>query len=449
MAKAIKAIQCPKCGSTQKAEVRPDVFRCENCGTEYFLDNDDINVNYTVRHAAPPVAAPPKRHVAAAVIAGAVLLLLVALRVLFGHHEATSYAGPRYSVTTADAEEDYTKKYTFLPSESQLYLAPGRHPRLFQAGRRSYYRVTKDSSYAVFSDAATGKIVQAMPLPIAANVGISNLDLKQFANGELYLIADKTTVFRVNTANNTVKDVTKTLFQGQAELASGVATVEAGDDDYGDYFKVFTNDGRNLNFFPRINTVYNKDELWKAQHGFETLRPGSPTKTNFVFSSKSIFYPEDKLLLLKYQYRDNPGGPQDDPRFAWEDDYGGSGVFTDADPHRKVLTTPHELQKSRVLSYTDFTPGRLYFEPRVLCADAEYVLIAFKPTAAPTATPTVQCLNARTGAIVFTQPLPGPDADVPDEALRYPGGFALRDGSEALVISLSGQLTKPEKPQPL
>ena len=443
MAKAIKAIQCPKCGSPQKVEVRPEVFRCENCGTEYFLDNDDINVNYTVRSPAAPVAAPAKTNVRAGVIIGIALLVFFAVRLMYSGGQTTSYPTPQYSVTTGAGEKEAAETHSFSADESQLYLAQ-QQPRLFRVGERSYNGPTKSSSYAVFTDAATGEVLHEEPVPVPAGSARTEFDIKQFANGELYCIANKTTVFQVNTATNTLKDVTKTLFRGQPELGSGVATVEPGDDDYGDYFAIFTNDGRNLNFFPRTGTVYTKDELYKARHGFETLRRGSPTETRFIFSEKTPEYPEEKILFIKYLARTNPGGPQILPRFAWEDDYGGSGIFTDADPHRKVLTTTYDLKESRVISFADFTPGRLYFEPRVLCSDAEYVLIAFKPTAAPTANASVQCLNARTGAIVFTRPLPSPS--MPDEALRYPAGFALRDGSAAFVISLSGELTVPEKP---
>lgn len=50
MAKQIKTIKCPQCGSVRKTEIKPDYFRCDGCTTEYFLDNDDINVN--VRHSS-------------------------------------------------------------------------------------------------------------------------------------------------------------------------------------------------------------------------------------------------------------------------------------------------------------------------------------------------------------------------------------------------------------
>lgn len=46
MAKEIKVIKCPQCGSTAKTELKPDFYRCNNCHTEYFLDDNDVTINY-------------------------------------------------------------------------------------------------------------------------------------------------------------------------------------------------------------------------------------------------------------------------------------------------------------------------------------------------------------------------------------------------------------------
>jgi ribosomal protein S27AE len=40
MATEIKAIKCPQCGSTENTELEQNRFKCNKCGTEYFLDND-------------------------------------------------------------------------------------------------------------------------------------------------------------------------------------------------------------------------------------------------------------------------------------------------------------------------------------------------------------------------------------------------------------------------
>ena len=118
-------------------------------------------------------------------------------------------------------------------------------------------------------------------------------------------------------------------------------------------------------------------------------------------------------------------------------------MFTDADPHKKVLITPYGLQKARVLSFNDFTPGRLYFSPGVMYSDAEQVLIRFRPTAADGSAPVAQLLDAKTGAIKFTTPIPeGFDAE---QAVRYADGFALRDDRTTMLLSPDGTFRKPVK----
>ena len=457
MAKSIKAIECPKCGSTQKTAVRPDTFRCESCGTEYYLDNDDINVNYTVRQPAPAPSAPGLTGTRRAVVVGAVavgaLLLVGGVRSLFSPSPVVYYpvAASRGAVVAGDPDA-ITKQpvtYTWGSTETTLYLGAGGRAERVIIGSQNYSGagVFKDSLVVIFFDASTGAELRSQPLPRPAGRSSPDFKLRRFANGALYVVLNKATVYQLDPTTHRVEDVSQTLFRNQPELASGVASVEFISENQGDGFSVFTNDGRTLSYYPLIHKVYGKDNLYEAQTGFGSLRPGSPTKTAFTFSTKGLSYPEDKLQLIKYQYRDNLGGPKDAPEFEWEDDYGGSGIFTSADPHRKVLTTPGAMRKSRVLSYADFTPGRLYFNPGVRYYDADQVLITFRPTAAENSPLTAQCLDARMAAIRFTLPLPEANGSI-DQALRTSTGFVLGGDRDTYVISQDGRLLKhldPEK----
>jgi hypothetical protein len=79
MAKTIRPILCPQCGSPAKTTLGPDLFCCAACQTEYYLDTDEVSVTVHHQYAAPPVA--PPRAVAPRSW-GASLLLLVALGAL-------------------------------------------------------------------------------------------------------------------------------------------------------------------------------------------------------------------------------------------------------------------------------------------------------------------------------------------------------------------------------
>ena len=47
MATRIKAVKCPQCGSEKHEQLDEKRYRCLNCGTEFFLDDDDINRHQT------------------------------------------------------------------------------------------------------------------------------------------------------------------------------------------------------------------------------------------------------------------------------------------------------------------------------------------------------------------------------------------------------------------
>ena len=41
MAKRIKVIKCPQCGSTKAKELRTDHYQCKNCYTEFFIWSEE------------------------------------------------------------------------------------------------------------------------------------------------------------------------------------------------------------------------------------------------------------------------------------------------------------------------------------------------------------------------------------------------------------------------
>jgi len=80
MAKQIKAIQCPKCGSINKTEIKPDYYKCDSCSTEYFLDNDDINVNYNYNTQKPQLQ--PFNRKSLLMFIGIVMAFVIGINVL-------------------------------------------------------------------------------------------------------------------------------------------------------------------------------------------------------------------------------------------------------------------------------------------------------------------------------------------------------------------------------
>ena len=437
MAKQLKAIQCPKCGSPQQTEIRPDTYRCDNCNTEYYLDTDDITIN--VRQVPGWPAIPPaelKRRVrwavfmALLVIVGSVVWSI--LKPSRRGYDASDLQPDPYMTGRIDPEQP-----EWRTSQEQLVPGAGGQPVLVVAGSRGSLREGTYVSTVGLYDARTGAAHQPLKLPGGTRITNADIKIQRLSNGALYIFQENA-VYQLDIAPPGLRDVTKSLLTGQPALASGAATIGPGADE-DDALRIFTNDGHTLSLYPLIRRTYTDDERWDAAHGLATALPGSATRTAFAFSEVSMRYPEDPIQLLTYQYRDNGGGPKDAPTFSWDDDYGGLGVFTDADPHRKVLIRPQELARGRVLSFRNFTPNRRYFYPQLVYYDADNVLLTCHATAATDSPVLLQALDARTAAIKFTTPLPA-GSIVPDQALRYSGGFVLARDRSTCTLSPTGQL---------
>jgi len=444
MAKHLKAIQCPTCGSPQQTEIRPDTYRCANCGTEYFLDSDDITIHVQQGPAPAPgwPAVPPaelKRR-------GRWALAVLALGLLWG---VGAYFWQRHQRARAEVDLQPDPIMTGrlerpVPSawgsaESALVPGAGGQPVLVVAGSRTVAGQYTYTASVAFFDARTGAVQQRLDLPGGPRAQMPTVELERLATGTVLVCADNA-VYQVQANPPALPNVTASLLANQPALASGVVTLDRGD-RHDEALHVFTNDGRNLSLYPRTRRVYTADEAWDAARGrgLGAQRPAGLVRTGFAFSEASQDYPDEPIQLLTYQYRAGDGGPQVAPNFGWRKDFGGPGIFTGSDPHVKRLITHQELAQARVLSFRDFTPGRQFFYPSVLYHDADCVLLTYYATASLGSQRFVQALDARTAAIRFTTPLPAEGA-VPNLALRYAGGFVVGRDRTTYTLSPTGQL---------
>ncbi|UOR06450.1 transposase [Hymenobacter aerilatus] len=431
MAKTIKPLQCPTCGSPHKADVRPDVYHCQSCGTEYFLDSDDITI--TLRQQ--PTAAHPPASLPQAVWQW-VLLGMVLVGLLFG--VAMWLFRPSRSASVPVATWPPALPPRWGLAHSLLLLGPKQQPVLVVAGNHnSGDSQAADSALVVFYNATTGKRLRRVALAGQSNGLDTDLHLKSFSDGTVHVLYHRT-LYRLSTTPPALEDVTEQLLGKQRALASGVASLDLGSNEY-DRYQVFTNDGHHLTYYPLIARTYTEDEHWKAERGLSSLRPDSKVRPRFTFTKPSFKYPDAPIQLVAYQVHDNGGGPRVHPDFSWQDDYGGPGSYTDADPHTKRLISREDAAISRLISYRDFTPGRLYFAPSVLFHDADVVLITCQANAAADSPQVVQALDARTGRALFTTPLPA-QAPRPRLGLRYPGGFVIGRDQTTYTLSPTGKL---------
>jgi len=425
MAKEIKAIQCPKCGSTQKVETRQDYFKCLSCDTEYYLDNDDITITHNVNYATP--STPPSAKKALKVVVAVFLFLMVTLFII------TRIFNSSAPVQANEEKEEYH----WWDNDAVAYVGTDGKPIVAVMGQRDFMgseHETKSGKYIVFYDLLSEKEIKSQRLENIPKAGSENVYFRAFENGDIYAIANKTIIFKINKGNMVLNDVTRSAFAHHPELSTGIANAEFIGAEYGDGFNLMTNDGKSYFYFPVIDRVYTKDAYEQAKDDLEIRDDHAKKKTYYDFSSVSSSYPDEKTQLIKFTQKDNAGGPN--ARAYFEVDY---HTADNGQRQKTIFRWGEDL----VLSYSDLTPGRLYFSPKVLYSDAKYVLLSSNATAAQESNTSLQCLNPDTGAILFT--LPFSESKSFYDVIRYKEGFLIKTSGSIIAVSTDGKLLKEFK----
>ncbi len=403
MAKRIKAIKCPQCGSTKVKEQRTDYYRCSGCHTEFFIDSDDIHIHHSYETDIPnPVNIPNQKYIIAGVAAFMIVMFIVSSIFYTRKPSADGFPLPAIALKGEQSEKE---RFVWDDiDEMECFANAGGEGMIAVIGEGVYkkgYTITKEEKpYMGIYRVADQKQIQLKQMSELENIDLSKINIRTFENGDVYVIIDKRKLFKLNTATYELSEV---IFQtlGLPEFEKGVFQIEFEYDNDG--FKVINEMGKELYYFPIINKVYDKNEFYDAQ---SRKTADAKKRAAFVFTGESFDYPDEKPLLIKYYYWHQTGYPYDMPHFAWWKDYGGSGIFTDRDPYRKVLMSAYQAESSRVISWKNFTPDREYISGTVMAYDDKEVMIAFSTTLS--GNKIVQLLDAETAEIKWTLPADKP-----------------------------------------
>jgi len=344
MAKNIKAIKCPNCGSVKKTEIKTDYFRCLHCDTEYFLDNDDININ--INHTPYQGSQPPdtvKRNTTAAVMATILIFFVLFLVIKNFNRNSTE-------TTSAESEKE---KYDYYGSDI-VYQNPNTGKAvLLRMGREAI--IGKDNNvdyvntHAVFIDPVSKKqFKDDMVFERTRRLDNYQSTFQIFQDGTIYMTYPGEKLFTVDRKNDKLVDVTNTIFRKHPEMSSGIAKITLNDD----YFDLMASDGQQYYYVPKVDLLTKDwDEVEKA-----------------IYST----YP-DRWLKFDVFSSDN----------------------------LTKMTLDRSTMKS---SSVNLLPNRKFFRPQLLYQDNQNLIIATYATANTDGPVMLQSLNVETGAIIWSQP---------------------------------------------
>lgn len=408
MAKTIKAIICPNCGSNQKTEIKPDYFVCESCQTEYYLDSDDIHIIHTNNPAQKSPAPQNPNFSKNARIFGLVLSFLV-LFLLFSN--VFSSSSNSSTIPTASAQAD-------LDDEEMVVSATKNNELLFVTvgiERTGNYENRKEKA-VVYYDNPEGKNVkkQELNLSIPKNKASSPFEIKYFSNGDCYIIFNYKKVYKLNPDAMNLKEVSQDLFHA-SEFANGIAKIEK---DYAeDAFKIQTLDGKLFYYFPIIDQVITTEEYYQKERKIPARAINTTDyqlMTNTSNSSSKLI----KYVRLK------------------EDGYPASEVYFDEKDDKIVV----RYRTANFVSFEPFLPDRIFFDAKIIGEDKEQLIIRFTIDGAPNSSNQIQALDKETGKIRWSF-----DCSPLDRHVKYYPSKALSNSKITLIVANFGGLVIDNK----
>lgn len=376
MAKKIKAIQCPQCGSADQRQIKDDYYECKNCGANYYLDNDDININVTHKVETPTQPQINQKKLVVGIVCGSIMALLIFLPTLLFDSKS--------SLNTKSRFKGRAEINTTVNVNDKLYILVLTQTGMGDAPRDVYYE---------FLDPETEEVVKTEQLQNFNKISVSSTDVKRFSDGKTYIVANDQRILVVDDKELKVTDVTDTMFQGDSLYTSGIVSADIYS-LYGDVIKVMTSMGREYFYYPITKQSFATDMMYKYTSDDNTLTPNAKESIVFLFSEKGSSTMQmdasEEFKLLKVIYKDNVGGVQDKGyRARWEKD------FRTGELELKFFV-------KRMISYSDLTPGRVYFNPKVLYSDNDYIFICVTTNASKESGLVLQCLDANDGNILWS-----------------------------------------------
>ena len=394
MAKDIKAIQCPTCGSTYKQQLKPDFYQCKSCQTEYYLDSDDVHV-YHHHERIPPVqsSAPPvNTKLPVYILIGSVLFIVVVYVVIMLFQPKKNVANTYYTPYKPKRSYYGSFVYTNTATGTPVYLRMGT----------DYIDKGNDKSeqemHFQFNSAMDGKLLNDKVITDESLRNRCSLTFKTYTPEMILAIGCNNVLLQLDTRDNKLTDVTQSMFKDFPQLSSGIARLEF---DYAKaMIKVMNNEGNSYYYFPEKRQLVANEEqaesFWKKQYD----------RHYFEFGYLGSFFDNNKAnQLIENKYWGNTGK----------------------------------------LEQRDLTPGRKYFDPNILYQDKDNLLIVVNTTAATESPMSIQRIDVQTGKILWALP---PDRFYLYSASKWKQGFAIeyRKGEEAdyvhgvMVVSDAGKI---------
>lgn len=417
-----KTIKCLHCGSPSYTEIRPGTYQCQHCDSTFSVDAGETRIRHT--HVHTVLYAPVLSRRKSLIICVVLLLLLVVITVIQIKHR-TERAASRLQETSKQHRSAPKPFLNWRTTKSALFTDGKGDTFIVGIGliHTNLKRIDSKERYVSVINAITGKSVSLQSLGRGTvNALINSVEMRTWDNGDLMLIVDKKTLYRMDKETKVFESVGESYFSGHKVFSAGLAQIEFTYESLGSGLLVYTNEGLRRYFYPLVNGVYHPDTFYKAYRETGSVPRDTPVMTGYSFTSTINSVEESPIQLIRYQHKNAKGYPRDNVTFRRE---------------KNVL--PDWLRRQgRIVSFTDFTPDRRWFTPRVLAFDDNHVLVTFRVVPSGETPLVLQLLNARTGETVWTYH-PEWSSHLGSSAGFISNGVIVQNQQEILVLDNRGK----------
>lgn len=404
MSTKIRSIKCPNCGSEKHVQLGDKLYRCKSCGTEYFLDDDDITVHvkhhfdnggFSSFNGNSNVSITSIAKVFA--IIGVITFFLLFM-IIYGLSSSSPSVSSRDSISVED---------TYRAIVPVRYNG---HVCFFYLTNRSFSNWYSDDKtpptgyYYGFIDPDSGKVL-ADKLFIsdddARKIGMTAFHMLeiQYLNQvkKWYITIPSQFILEIDPQTLTLKNVTKTIFAKKKAMSSGISSVNFISDTYEDHastsgvgegLKVVNNLAETYYYFPATDRLYTEDAYNYAKELPISELNGEVRDSVFYIlerkdaSENSSQTSQNKLWRIRFMY--HLGDPQD------------AGYF--------LYGMENKRGDDRMISHNPITGWFTGFETLIDYQDAKCILIEYKTSISKDA-PTVLQLRNTNGVVLWTHSL--------------------------------------------
>lgn len=425
MGTKIKPIKCPNCGSEKHTHKEDKCYLCQSCGTEYYIDDDDININVNHRFDYIPSSNDTLDIIRKLVIYGLVALAIGSFVILLPIFLSTS---PRTSPILSQKDSIDVNNHTYVA----ITMNHNGKACLFYIAEKDFSTGTEkdpkhiDGVYYGFRDIKTGKILAEQLLGTGEAVldfRISSygnyFDLRYFnqANHWFLIISDRY-IYEISPEQLTMKDVTKSLFEKKNAMSTGLSCAKLLYYEYGEGIKVVNNLAEMYYYFPGTDRLY-------TEEAFNYAKDLPPSQLNGELRD-SIYYclqkknansstnNGGKYRFIKIHFKYHLGDPQN--RYSFDDIGEKIWIYDD-----------------RLVSDSPITDWFTAFDAKIIYQDANYILMSYTTNISKTALPVFQ-LRSTNGRILWTQ--------APEKAIKDVNFCTLSNGQ----IWFQGDIDRPSEP---